>query len=120
MSITYTDSPERQLFNAVNHADLIAVRQLLSYGVNPDTVSPGRRTPMLQLALYRGHDELVPLLLQAKADPLQRDSYGRTALQAAQWVGNRSIAALLEGSHDRPERPGTETASLPADVLGRH
>ena len=51
--------------------------------------------PALITATLAGHDDMVRLLLDHKADVLARTQKGMTALHAAAYVGNAEIAKML-------------------------
>ncbi|KAL3905864.1 MAG: hypothetical protein SGPRY_010762, partial [Prymnesium sp.] len=51
----------------------------------------------LHFAAVKGHSTIVELLLQRKADPMQRDRAGWTPLHAAARSGSTDVAAVLFG-----------------------
>lgn len=59
------------------------VEWLLGQGFPADNRAD-EKTPLLHLALQERFDKAVSLLMQAGADPQQRDSHGRTAFDLAQ------------------------------------
>lgn len=82
--------------------DIGMVEALLEEGANPNIVNGDGKTPLL-IATRHGHDDLVELLLSAKADPNVRDGNdGNTALHIIaywrrfdQWRYENIAKALL-------------------------
>ncbi len=92
-------SNEDQLVKAVAANALFDVRRLLGYGVNPDLTTKRTRTPLLHLALYtQADDALVQALLDAKADPMNIDASGRTAVVVAELMGRTDVLPLLQAA----------------------
>ena len=83
---------EKLLYLAAQRGDADLVAERLSWGVDPDCVFSGGRTPLI--ANVRGScpsAATVRALLKAGADPSQPDEAGLTALDYAR----RKLARLL-------------------------
>lgn len=96
------------LTQAVTSGDAGDVSALLANGANANERTSGGQTPLI-LATIFGHTHLIPLLLNAGADPHLRDNLGLNALDWAQRKGATDAIALL--NHKRttePERVQTE------------
>ena len=74
------------LIDAVIHGDTEAVRALLAAGSDVNETAHGGRTPLILAILFR-RAEIITLLLEAGADPHQRDSSGLNAVDWAQRKG---------------------------------
>jgi ankyrin repeat protein len=82
------------LMKAVQHNDAAAVRKLIADGANVDELDNGDAP--LVMAAYKGHTEIVKLLLEAGADVTAVDpSMKATALHAAAYAGRTEAAQLL-------------------------
>ena len=96
------------LTQAVTSGDAGDVSALLANGANANERTSGGQTPLI-LATIFGHTHLIPLLLNAGADPHLRDNLGLNALDWAQRRGATDAIALF--NHKRttePERVETE------------
>lgn len=100
------------------------VKLLLDYGANPDTecrVPMGiSHAPLLHHAMLKERTEIVRALLEAGADPLLKDSTGKTAYETAVGIGGFSTLepdtlSLLERYQAMPRLP--ETGGLTHDAL---
>lgn len=76
------------LMGAVTDGDTEAVRALLAAGSDVNGTASGGRTPLI-LAILFGRTQIIGLLLEAGADPQQRDSLG---LNAVDWAERKGFA----------------------------
>ena len=76
----------------VQNGDLESVRTYLKAGMSPDTIY--RNDPVLFLALYENHFPIVEALLNAGANPNQKDSLGNTPLIVAASMGDYPVKSL--------------------------
>ena len=67
--------------------------------VNPDSVGPDGRTPLMYAAIYR-REEIVRILLETRVTPLWVDASGRMTIDHAGY-GHCGIAKLLIMWHER-------------------
>lgn len=96
----------RELGLAAWDNDLLNVRRLVSEGVDVnDPEQFSSRSAPLSDAAYRGHAQIVHLLLEAGADARWRDEFGETALHRAAANGHEAVVRALiahnEGSQFR-------------------
>jgi uncharacterized protein len=83
------------LMQAVEKKDVEAVRQLIGSGINVDQLDSSNDSPLI-MAAYKGHTEIVRLLLEAGADVAAVDpGMQATALHAASYAGRTEAAKLL-------------------------
>ena len=80
------------LTQAVSSGDASAVSALIANGANVNERTGGGQTPLI-LATIFGHTHLIPLLLQAGADPHLRDNLG---LNAIDWAQRRGAAEAIQ------------------------
>jgi outer membrane biosynthesis protein TonB len=80
------------LTNAVTSGDESAVSALLAEGADVNESTSGGQTPLI-LAVIFGHTHIVQQLVQAGADPEQRDNLG---LNAIEWAQRRGLAEALD------------------------
>ncbi|HEV8168660.1 MAG TPA: ankyrin repeat domain-containing protein, partial [Pyrinomonadaceae bacterium] len=80
------------LTSAVTSGDERAVSALLANGADVNETSSGGRTPLILAVIY-GHTNIVQRLVQAGADPQQRDSLG---LNAVEWAHRRGLREALD------------------------
>ena len=80
------------LTSAVTSGDESAVSALLANGADVNETSSGGRTPLI-LAVINGHTHIVQRLVQAGADPQQRDNLG---LNAIEWAQRRGLSEALD------------------------
>ncbi|MFZ6772555.1 ankyrin repeat domain-containing protein [Undibacterium sp. SXout7W] len=78
---------------AKGNTDIIAL--LLEHFAYIDTESPNKTTPLM-MAVRSGKLEAVSLLLEEGADPHLKNTLGLTALDFAEEIEQREIAALLQ------------------------
>lgn len=95
------------LTQAVTSGDADDVSALLANGANANERTSGGQTPLI-LATIFGHTHLLPLLLNAGADPQLRDNLGLNALDWAQRRGATEAIALFSNKRI-PETEPVET-----------
>ncbi|MFZ2492063.1 MAG: ankyrin repeat domain-containing protein [Thermoanaerobaculia bacterium] len=94
------------LMKAVNSNAIDKVRQLIAEGVDVNELDSGRNAPLV-MAAYKGHSEIVKLLLEAGADVGALDpDMKATALHAASYAGRTEAAKLLIAHHIEIDRQG--------------
>jgi len=89
-----------QLTQAVTSGDAGAVSTVLANGADVNERTGGGQTPLI-LATIFGHTHLIPLLLEAGADPQLRDNLG---LNAVDWAQRRGATEVLEVLTNKPRR----------------
>lgn len=83
------------LMKAVKANDAAALKRLIADGVNVSELDSNGDPPLV-MAAYKGHTEIVKLLLEAGADVKAVDPGMRaTALHAAAYAGRTPAAKLL-------------------------
>ncbi|MGG1596804.1 ankyrin repeat domain-containing protein [Paenibacillus naphthalenovorans] len=85
---------EIELIDAVKKHDELRVRNLLSFGVNPNFRNPNGNTALM-FAASQGSHELVQMLLSHRADPNIPNKQGNTPLITAVERNHMNIALLL-------------------------
>jgi TonB family protein len=80
------------LTQAVTSGDAGAVKALLADGADVNERTGGGQTPLI-LATIFGHTHLIPLLLDAGADPQLRDNLG---LNAVDWAQRRGATEAID------------------------
>ena len=80
------------LTQAVTSGDAGAVNALLANGVNVNERTSGGQTALI-LATIFGHTHLIPLLLNAGADPQLRDNLGALGWNLAERVAKLDAAS---------------------------
>jgi ankyrin repeat protein len=80
----------------VTSGDAGAVNALLANGVDVNERTSGGQTALI-LATIFGHTHLIPLLLNAGADPQLRDNLGLNAMDWAQRRGATEAIELFRG-----------------------
>ncbi|MDR2934106.1 MAG: ankyrin repeat domain-containing protein [Rickettsiales bacterium] len=118
------------LYAAADKGNKTEVIQLLNNGVNVDEkcqTSCKGWTPLM-IAAAEGHEEIVDILVEHKANPNAQNAFGRTALQYATRYNFYSIAeSLLKAganpnikSNETPQPNGDEAVNSPmADALSQ-
>jgi hypothetical protein len=84
------------LTQAVTSGDAGAVSAVLANGADVNERTGGGQTPLI-LATIFGHTHLIPLLLEAGADPQLRDKLGLNARDWAQRRGATEVLDVLNG-----------------------
>lgn len=97
------DPRKLSLIAAVIHGDTEAVRASLAAGSDVNETGDGGRTPLILAILFR-RPQIMTLLLEAGADPHQRDSLG---LNAVDWAERKGLKLLEHGQARK-----LETASV--------
>ncbi len=103
------------LTQAVTSGDADAVSAVLANGADVNERTGGGQTPLI-LATIFGHTHLIPLLLDAGADPQMRDNLGLNAIDWAQRRGATEAIGVLTGKPGRTSSARIET-SEPARTL---
>lgn len=113
-------SPQYDLLEAVEDADLTKINELLRKNVSPDTRRRSDRTPAIVIAAQSASTAVVKLLLDNDANPNLSDNRGQTALMIRSVVGDTTMIKLLLSYGADPNRAdtGQETALMKA-VRGR-
>jgi len=94
----------------VTSGDAGAVRAVLATGADVNERTGGGQTALI-LATIFGHTHLIPLLLDAGADPQLRDNLG---LNAIDWAQRRGATEALEVLSNKPSRtPIASTTARP-------
>ena len=94
------------LTQAVTSGDASAVGTVIASGADVNERTSGGQTPLI-LATIFGHTHLIPLLLEAGADPQLRDNLG---LNAIDWAQRRGATEVLEVLTNKP-RPRSSIES---------
>jgi ankyrin repeat protein len=89
------------------HRDLVR-RLVMEEGQDVNQVDEESGLTPLQIAVIRGHEEMVHALLRLGANPNVHDAQGRTPLEDAYAFGHDDIVDMLlsygaEGGHANPE-----------------
>lgn len=86
---------------AAYHGHTALVRRMLSLPTPPDTNQlNGRGQSILAGVLFKGHDELIPILLEAGADPLAGQPNAEdSAKMFNKW--NEELKGMFEGARGR-------------------
>lgn len=121
------DSEDRvdQMVRAAEEGDVSQVTRLLGEGVPVDEpATSGRGFTALDIAVRRGHTDVVRVLVEAGADPDQPvHDYGEhTPLTLAASNGRTDMVAVLldAGAHpDTPSRDGNSLMSTVTSTAGR-
>jgi hypothetical protein len=101
-------SSSNPLTSAVTSGDEKAVSALLANGADVNERTSGGQTPLI-LAVIFGRTNIVRLLVNAGADPGQRDNLG---LNAIDWAQRRGLNEAVEILTSKPQ-PSTPPASTP-------
>src|SRR4029078_12256475 len=101
------------LISAVIDGDTEAVRALLAAGSDVNETVSGGRTPLIMSILFE-RTQIMTLLLEAGADPRQRDSLG---LNAEHWA-QRKVLNLLNQRQGRKQEIPPATPSKEHMPLG--
>jgi hypothetical protein len=96
------------LTSAVTSGDESTVSALIAAGANVNESTSGGQTPLI-LAVIFGHTNIVQQLVQAGADPQQRDNLG---LNAFDWAKRRGLTEALDILTNTQQ-----TSSAPSRIL---
>ena len=91
--------------------DTEAVRALLAAGSDVNEAVSGGRTPLILATLFE-RTQIITLLLEAGADPHQRDSLGLNALDWAERKGLNLLIQRYGRKHEIPPATGKEPIKL--------
>lgn len=88
------DDPQAAvLYGHAWRGDVAALEEMLANGVSPDLLSQGESA--LMKAAWRGHADIVRLLLDAGASTEARNKYGNTPLHEAASTGSMKVMEML-------------------------
>jgi ankyrin repeat protein len=90
------DESSVDLLDAFELGEVELFAKLLGDGDPDADLGPGGRGVLLRAAAFRGHAELVELLLERGADPTLANPDGKTALDWAREHGHHEVVELLE------------------------
>lgn len=95
------------LIDAAGAGLLNRVEKLLAAGVPANSVDVDGNSPLI-CAAEEGHEDVVHLLLQHKADVLVRNVESESALHVAAWNGHTAVveALLAAGAGASVNQPG--------------
>ena len=109
------------LDEAVLHNQIDAVRFLLAHGADVQYTHPADGRGPFHEACVKGFPDLLPLLIDAGADPVRRDRSGQTPLDLALAYKNANVvSALLKlGSRISESQAAAEEAMETAVLKGQ-
>lgn len=93
-----TPQDEKQMIKAAKKGDVVAVKQLLKLAPSLSNARDKDGSTPLHCACWKGHVEVVRVLLDAGADinaKNQNDHYGDTALHAAAHGNQKDVVEIL-------------------------
>ena len=91
----------QSLSEAAFTGDILAMKQALADGADPNTQDPQSGSTVLATAALMGHTEIVALLLEHGVDVNAKSRDGGTALHAAAFLGRaETVKLLLENGAD--------------------
>ena len=102
------------LISAVIDGDTEAVRALLAAGSDVNETVSGGRTPLIMAILFE-RTQIMTLLLEAGADPHQRDSLG---LNAEDWAERKGLNLLNQRQGRKQEMPSVTPRKEPIPLGG--
>jgi len=102
------------LISAVIDGDTEAVRALLAAGSDVNETVSGGRTPLIMAILFE-RTQIMTLLLEAGADPHQRDSLG---LNAEDWAERKGLNLLNQRQGLKREMPSVTPRKEPIPLGG--
>jgi ankyrin repeat protein len=97
VSLFYTASfgqSYEAFLRAVEEGDARVVSEFLGKGIDPNTSDKGGHTALM-IASRLGHESLVALLVERKADLTRRSPQGDSALMMASLKGHLGVARIL-------------------------
>ena len=104
--------PASRGFEALRNRDLNALEQLLSEGLDPDTVDE-LGVPLLQLATELGYVDAAAALFEHGANPNQLNRVGQSALAIGSRFGQTSMIHFLLAQGADPNGTGAEYGLTP-------
>lgn len=96
--------PDEALPVAIRERMFADAVRLVVKGANVKHVNPSNGRSVLDDVCAIGQPELIPLLVEFGADPMQRDRFGQTPLNLAlEYKNEKAVAALLDlsGTHEQ-------------------
>ncbi|MGM1065545.1 ankyrin repeat domain-containing protein [Saccharothrix sp. Mg75] len=111
---------EERLHAAAAAGDAHGVRELLSFGGDPDHHDRTTGLTALQVAAARGDGAVVRTLLGGGADVLVTDRSGQTALHKAAEHGGAEVVTALVRAGAVVDAPVATTGQSPLHVAVRH
>ena len=102
------------LISAVIDGDTETVRALLAAGSDVNETVSGGRTPLIMAILFE-RTQIMTLLLEAGADPHQRDSLG---LNAEDWAERKGLNLLNQRQGRKQEIPSVTPRKEPIPLGG--
>lgn len=95
------------LFLAILSGNAEAVRLLLANNEKAAHVKNNNGISPLSLAVSRGYSDIVQLLLKVKADPNEKDKWGKTAMETAIASQQPAVVRVLLSTSPKPD-PNTK------------
>lgn len=110
------------LYHAAYSGNIKAVRQMLEFEFNVDTINLEGMTPLLGSLQKNGNEEIVKLLLDAGANFAIADKVGISAIHVAATLGfTRTVEFLLDAGADVNQAiPEKGTTALMMALLTNH
>jgi len=110
----------QDIFSAAAKGEITQIKLLLK--AQPELVNEkdGRGGTPLHIAAYRGHNEIIDLLISKGADVNQKDNYGYTPLHLA-VLGRKTVSAellLSKGAHANSKGRNGEILLIAAARIG--
>ena len=105
-----------KIYKIAYHGKLQAVAAWLDSGGNVDASLPGNNSTLLMVASFRGHHQLVRLLLDRGATVALRNSVGHTALKLADHCVDHDAAASIHSMLLQADSQSRAPADAPADA----
>ncbi len=98
----YRELPKK-FFSAVSKGDMVAVKEMLSWGVDINKPDSYGTTPLMA-ASFKGYETLVRYLIDSGADMELRDQNGLTAIDYAVKNEKYEVAALIKKSIENEKK----------------
>ena len=118
----FCEDIKRELYQASEDGDVKEVENILSTGMADVSCiwGPHGATP-LNYASWKGHKDVVELLLDAGADPKNEDVKGHTPLHLAAEYGHKDVVKLLldRGANPNPAANKGMTPLIDASYFGQ-
>lgn len=103
---------------AAERNDIAKAKKMISKGADVNIRNPGSGVTPLGVAAERGHDEIVTMLLKAKADVHLMTYDGMTPLQIAAQFGRTTTIKMLIAANANVNAPHHKTALVAATSCG--